>query len=385
MFIGQPEEGRFGDVLKNEFLSGNWSEVRIAVAWVRRSGIEHLADEILTFLGKGGSCHVLVGLDFSNTTKEGLDGLMALSERSSNFRAFAYHNEGGPTFHPKLYLFCNDVQSRIYVGSNNLTESGLYSNTEATLCVDFPSKAEEIVQAIQSWKNWTDSKSGLCRELDRDLIADLLSDKYIRHEQEVHRQLSTDRKISRTKHLFKSKSVARPKKKVGKTRATLPRPTHAVTLPSPAYVPSAKFWIETGSLTGGSRNQLDLSMVSKHGRIRGSISLFGVDPDAIKTTMSITIRYKGVDYLGNAIKFPRTSAGKTNGTWRLQLNGKSPSGNKLTQLCPNFVQKIIMFSKIGNEHYEITQTIPKTKLKMLKANSIKWDQNRPDGNHYGSF
>jgi HKD family nuclease len=62
---------------------------------------------------------VIVGIDIQNTTREGLQALLDL-EQYGRCATFVYHNEAGGIFHPKLYLFRNEEEARLIVGSNNI-------------------------------------------------------------------------------------------------------------------------------------------------------------------------------------------------------------------------------------------------------------------------
>jgi len=123
--------------------------------------------------------------------------------------------------------------------------------------------------------------------------------------------------------------------------------------------------------------------VTTHGNIPGSVTLFGVNSGATGASTPVTIRYAGVDYANNQIKFPVTRAGASNGTWRLQLNGIDPSGHKLTSFCSNFVQKILLFTPIAPNHYEISLVSPRSDLLIFKTSSSVWDCNKSGGRHFG--
>src|SRR3546814_9451391 len=91
-------------------------------------------------------------------------------------------------------------------------------------------------------------------------------------------------------------------------------------------------------MTGGSRNILDLSMKSLVTRgdpsgtsfdlgdptfMRGGVEFFGLNPANTNQTKDVTLNFGGVDYVGNTILFP--TGNHANGSWRLQINGVSPS------------------------------------------------------------
>lgn len=212
MFYNQPLSRRFGTDLNALLSSGEWSEVDIAVAWVRESGLRHLRSALQTFLKNKGKLRFVVGVDLDNTSKEGLAGLLGF-ESVGTSAAFVNHNESGAVFHPKLYLFRKKGFAKLIVGSNNITEAGLYRNTEAGLQIDCKSTDPLIADAVSAIDDWCDTSTGLARRLDSNLLLQLEAGGYIYTEQ-VLRQQASQRKAAAKKQgspaLFKSVSIAAP-------------------------------------------------------------------------------------------------------------------------------------------------------------------------------
>jgi len=390
MFIYQPKD-TFADILAKEFFSNSWTEASIASAWVRRTGILPLRESVIDFLRKKGKVAIVAGVDFNNTTAEGLKEIIALAE-FGDVSAHIYCNEAGGVFHPKVFVFSNNTAYRMYVGSNNLTGAGLYSNNEAIVRLEGPCDDTSFQSARNAFVSWTDESNGVSKKLDDELLTKLLEKGYIQTEEHARQARATTfgKRLKGAEPLFGSITVP----SIPKAFKSSPPKVESVFLPRPAAVPSLSspnngnqskdFWIEAGALTGGSRNQLDLSMISHYGRIPGSISFFSINPVHVAVESQITVRFKGVDYQGNIIKYPQTGAGKTNGTWRLQLNGVSPAGSKLTKQCASFRGKILQFRVIGNAHYEIIAVDPKSALDALITKSKVWDTNRgTGGRHFG--
>lgn len=189
-----------------------WDSLDIAVAWVRASGMAHLSDRLVNFLQQGGQLSVIVGIDLQNTTREGLQALLDL-EQHGRSETFVYHNEAGSIFHPKLYLFRNEEEARLIVGSNNITESGLYVNVEAGLQVDTDVNAAVIAQTIDAISSWKDTTSKLAVRLDSDFLARLSREGYVPDEATARAQLAQGRTRARTRDtpaLFASRRFAAP-------------------------------------------------------------------------------------------------------------------------------------------------------------------------------
>ncbi|TFC33154.1 hypothetical protein E3O55_04135 [Cryobacterium sp. MDB1-18-2] len=104
------------------------------------------------------------------------------------------------------------------------------------------------------------------------------------------------------------------------------------------------FWVEMGAGTGGSRNQIDLSLAGRADPNHGSAALFF--QDMIPVNSSFTIEWDGQDYLDN--DFTLYKGQNSNGTWRLNLTGKSSSGAKLSALSrSNFPRRALVFLRTG--------------------------------------
>src|SRR5208283_2600957 len=131
----QPTAHRFGVELQDLLEGNDWNHFEAAVAWVRRSGTKHLLASLKAFIKRGGAARFIIGVDIENTSKEGLEDLLSL-DAPGQCSTFFHHNESEVTFHPKLYLLAGVERARLIVGSNNLTESGLFTNTEAGLQID---------------------------------------------------------------------------------------------------------------------------------------------------------------------------------------------------------------------------------------------------------
>lgn len=210
-----------------------------------------MAPALKTFLSASGSVRLVVGVDLDNTTIEGLAGLLALKAHGS-VAVYVNHNESGTIFHPKLYLFRNAAlgKAKLIVGSSNITEAGLYRNTEAGLEVDCAIGDSLVVAAVSAVDSWCDTSLGLARELTPQLLSDLVAAGYITSEASARaaaRVAST--RTATAKKLFGSVVVSPPPKPPtttppaagpisGKTSAKAPSAPRA-TAAKPAVSPVA--------------------------------------------------------------------------------------------------------------------------------------------------
>lgn len=352
----------------------------------------------------------LLGSNNASTLKIHVEKLFELLGMPRTKAHLGIVSFGTGLFHPKAYHICrNDGSQAAYVGSANLTREGLALNIEAAISLDTrdgdkETEVSKIAAAIDGWFTLP-PRQGFTL-VDKPDVIEQLAAKGILAKTPQPKQngggigpSATHPKLARLTTLptvpmpaaggadsaddFDQSPVPVAAAATAATLASTlaPAPTPTPTLQT--FADKNAFWIETGALTGGSSNQLDLSMVTKHGAISGSISLFGVNGGATEAVTPVTIRYQGVDYANNQIKFPATATGHSNGTWRLQLNGTGPNGKRLTPFCANFVQKILLFTLIAPNHYEISLVRPRTELPIFKASSLVWDCNRGGGRHFG--
>ncbi len=351
---------------------------------------------------------LIVGVDLKGTTAEGLTMLKDSLQQYG--KASIFHNNGSSTFHPKLFYFRYPGRADLYVGSGNFTAGGLFTNHEAGLVLSLGSAEPEsdlLAQVDDSLDRWSINAGASSRLLDQTLIDELVNRGLVVTEAQARAAFSRDQaseasKPSTAAHgtpLFGALSVpSAPAPLVAAPNASAPStsaevsvakapPAAAASATMPAGNSNQIFWIETKSMTGGSRNILDLSMrsllfrgdpkgtpfdIGEPGVMRGSVAFFGLNPADTNAFKDVTLVFEGVDYSGNRILFPEGS--HANGTWRLQIKGLNSSSQKITDAFREkgqgfyLVQKIAVFEKIGNDRYDLS-VLEISKLAGLKAAS----------------
>jgi len=184
--ISQPLSGHtLGRLLNDELESRRWTTFDISVAWVRLYGVLAIEQALENFLRAGGNFFATVGIDKDNTSIEGLERLLHLAS-AGRVQLFVHHNED-PTliYHPKLYAFRNSTDAKVIVGSNNLTQAGLYRNTEAALELEGPSNTHVFDEINEVVARWRSGDRGLARKLDSALLKDLVAGGYIKPEKSL--------------------------------------------------------------------------------------------------------------------------------------------------------------------------------------------------------
>ena len=200
MFIVQPEHG-FGHIICNELLSEQsgqrrWQTVEFAVAWSNNAGVDRIFDSVRKFLSEGGSVRVTAGLDFGRTTYEGLGKLLTLEHEADMTTHVFFDENPACTFHPKVFLFKNDSEACLLVGSNNMTGAGFESNVEAALGFSGSLEDETVRNACQALAAWRDTGSdSRIRRLTRDFLEQLKDCQYVLTEEEIRKRRRSEEEL----------------------------------------------------------------------------------------------------------------------------------------------------------------------------------------------
>src|SRR5690606_21150208 len=108
-------------------------EIFLVSAFVALRTILRLRERLLEQVSRGARLRLTIGIDLDGTSKDVLDELLRWG-----CEVFVFHNTvPRATFHPKVYLFRSVDSATLYIGSNNLTDGGLYTNYEAATRYQF--------------------------------------------------------------------------------------------------------------------------------------------------------------------------------------------------------------------------------------------------------
>lgn len=387
--MNQPFTGQLGNRLIELLDVPDYHTLNIVVAFAKNSGVLRIKDALERFRKRGGKINTYVGVDLGGTSYEALTALL-LHTDSLN----VVHSEKGQTFHAKIYQFIGNDKGLVVVGSHNLTGGGLWSNFESSLIIPVggPSANEEkILRGLKDYfEELTSLKDSFMTISAQDDIDRLLQNGYIFKEvaEQVRRANAAKEDESRDR-LFGNGAPAKLPHIAFSTgvKEVVPPPAPSGFISVPRSDDGQTIWFETKSMTGGSRNILDLSMKSLVERgnpkgtpfdlgdsifMRGGVEFFGLNPTATDQTKNITLSFEGVDYADNTILFPVGQ--NANGTWRLQIKGASSSGRRITDAfrakgeAHYLVEKVITFTKIQDNYYFMS-VFPEYELENFKAAS----------------
>jgi len=171
--VSQPETPLGQEI--DELLDGDPVYVRITFvsAFVALRTILRLRERLLAQMEAGANLRFTVGIDLGGTSREVLTELLRW-----NCEAFVFHNIiPRATFHPKIYLFESATAATLFIGSNNLTDGGFYTNYEAATRYEFdlPADAIEYTRLLEPLATFLEPQGAIVQRLDAGLIQTLVN------------------------------------------------------------------------------------------------------------------------------------------------------------------------------------------------------------------
>ena len=141
MIIGtvtQPENQlgiEISELLNSETV---YTRIVFVSAFVALRTVLRLREQLLAHVEAGARLRLTIGID-GGTSREVAEELLRW-----NCETFIFHNTiARATFHPKVYLFESATSATIFIGSNNLTDGGFYTNYEVATRYDFDLPVDE--------------------------------------------------------------------------------------------------------------------------------------------------------------------------------------------------------------------------------------------------
>ncbi|MCF6352826.1 MAG: phospholipase D family protein [Cyclobacteriaceae bacterium] len=92
---------------------------------------------------------IIVGIDQGGTSKEALEEILSL-----NIESYIFYQKESPIFHPKFYLFEGTSEIKIILGSSNLTGTGLFTNIESSLLIEFNQTDKDGLALLSELKTY---------------------------------------------------------------------------------------------------------------------------------------------------------------------------------------------------------------------------------------
>lgn len=141
--------------LNHLFKSSKYNSFRCLVAYITWEGLSLIYLEMENFYKRNkGQVNFIVGLGGNPEELHSLRYLIQ-SMAKGKYRIFDAKNRNY-TFHPKIYLFTGPNESCILIGSNNMTQGGLYYNSECSISISYKNNArDEFIEEVESlWQKY---------------------------------------------------------------------------------------------------------------------------------------------------------------------------------------------------------------------------------------
>lgn len=399
----QSFDGPFSDVINHWLNSADCGSFTGISAFAKASGVGLIEKSLRNYKSRGGKIIFIVGIDLDGTSYDALINLFELSDE-----LYVVYSENVITFHPKMYLLDLPESKNIAIGSNNLTLGGLYNNFEASTIVEnLDNDAELYLNYCEIRDRFTNISDDVVKKINStEDIEELLENGYINTEKSLirkrisnkNRETPIDKPLSQTQKIFGSKPIRKRTIKSMQFWTEEPEEVYSSNDVQEIKVNNGEFtWFETGKMTGGSRNILDLSMrgrivsgssvgtvyydVDNEELVKGGTIFFGVDPNSHGSTKNITIKYNGINY------FPATIIyAEGNSNWRLQIKGLNSLGERITQkLEESLVDKILVFEKINSDNYTLMIFEKEAMTDLISQSRFyaRNGENNPNGRYFG--
>jgi len=226
----QPSNGEMGEIIK-ELLSSQkplYNNVWLVSAFANAQAIQRITPNILEAKERGANINIVVGFDVKSTSAEALRRINSLEVNST----LVHNARGGHTFHPKIYLFeATDIQADVFIGSNNLTDGGLYTNYEASTrtTFNFPEDTEEYSQFFSTLETYLNPKGNTAQLLTRELIDILVKRGEIPTEKEIRKNQAKVLKPKKKTNIPKSPFGVEKIKRPPKLKKPLTKPSKLIT------------------------------------------------------------------------------------------------------------------------------------------------------------
>ena len=124
----------------------------VAVAFAKESALTEV--DLDAWCRDGGALKLVAGTDFAITEL----ALVRRLDAHENASCHVYNSLGQQTFHPKLYVLDGGKSRVAYVTSANLTRGAMRSNVEASVRLEGPADAPELLQAASVFRSYFDSE-----------------------------------------------------------------------------------------------------------------------------------------------------------------------------------------------------------------------------------
>ena len=137
------KNGKFmlGNELKTLLNNSDFKKIWFVSFSVRRGGVIRILPELKNAIANGAEINLILGIDHNSTSIEAIDELLKIKINSKILKDTSFAH----TFHPKIYLFEGSKNAELFVGSNNLTAGGIFTNYESCIHISFDLSKDKAI------------------------------------------------------------------------------------------------------------------------------------------------------------------------------------------------------------------------------------------------
>jgi len=149
------ERALYGE-LRRSLREKEFDRIDLVVSFIMKSGLAMISDHLEDAIERGATARILTTDYLGITDGDALARLLDLAETSSERLKVRLFSDPTTSFHPKAYVFWAERgdQGRAYVGSSNLSKSGIAGGVEWNVGV------EQIAPLVDGFETlWTDPRS----------------------------------------------------------------------------------------------------------------------------------------------------------------------------------------------------------------------------------
>ncbi len=232
-----PGKRRLLSDLRSSLSDPRFSSFHLIVAYAKSGPFNRLRSDLQAWRAKGHKTQAIIGIDQHGTSFEALGLALDL------FDSVFVTQEGGITFHPKIYFFRGVKASRAFIGSNNLTVGGTETNFESAVQLELVAGADAstVADIQRAWDELLPTACPATRKLDALLLAKLVADGVVLEERAMRSLQAGGSGIPRRGAVRSGMAVKPP--------SALPRAQSAV--PAKAAVPKSTKSKSPQPLAGG--------------------------------------------------------------------------------------------------------------------------------------
>lgn len=167
-FVAQPDQNLGPILFRLLEEKGQPHKIRIVSAFASFAAVLRLKPYMEAVHESGGDVRLVLGVDMGGTSREVLQEVASWQSDVTIIK----NRFPGMTFHPKIYYLAWGNEAHLFVGSNNLTDGGLFKNYEAATHISFilPDEDKGHAHALEGLQRFLEPTGDTARRLTPEYL-----------------------------------------------------------------------------------------------------------------------------------------------------------------------------------------------------------------------